>query len=79
MPTSETPPAVYHQHGSATGAFPGVVATSVGGEHQKAERIGSMTGMVIGGANKDEILDAFDGKTLAAVRCACWYSCTADS
>ncbi|KAL0026270.1 hypothetical protein WJX77_007445 [Trebouxia sp. C0004] len=58
LPTSESPPAVYHQHGSATGAFPGVEATSISAE--RVGRIGSMTGMVIGGANKDEVLDAFD-------------------
>jgi len=64
LPTSESPPAVYHQHGSATGAFPGVEATSINADPERVERIGSMTGMVIGGANKDEVLDAFDGETL---------------
>jgi hypothetical protein len=64
VPTSESPPAVFHPHGSATGAFPGVEATAIGADPERVGRIGSMTGMVIGGANKDEVLDAFDGETL---------------
>ena len=63
LPTAEPPPAVSHIHGSAAGAFPGVVSTNV---HQTSDSVtdrkGSMTGLVMGGATKDEILDAFDGR-----------------
>ena len=66
LPTSDPPPAVSHIHGSAAGAFPGVVTTNLshGTGDSVTDRKGSMTGMVMqmGGATKDEILDAFDGE-----------------
>ena len=56
VPTSTTPPAVYHIHGSAAGAFPGV-AISAADEKLKVK--GLLEAEV---ATTDEILDAFDGK-----------------
>lgn len=57
MPTSTTPPAVYHIHGSAAGAFPGVAAVASPDGKLKAQ--GLVEAEV---ATTDEILDAFDGK-----------------
>ncbi|KAL3151781.1 hypothetical protein ABBQ38_012755 [Trebouxia sp. C0009 RCD-2024] len=55
VPTSTTPPAVYHIHGSAAGAFPGV-AISAADEKLKVK--GLLEAEV---TTTDEILDAFDG------------------
>lgn len=57
VPTSTTPPAVYHIHGSAAGAFPGVAAVASPDGKLKAQ--GLVEAEV---ATTDEILDAFDGK-----------------
>ena len=57
MPASTTPPAVYHIHGSAAGAFPGVAASASPDGKLKAK--GQVEAEV---AATDEILDAFDGK-----------------
>lgn len=59
LPVNATPPAVSHIHGSAAGAIPGVVSSSLA---SITGRKGSMTGLVMGEANKDEVLDAFDGE-----------------
>ena len=57
MPTSNTPPAVYHVHGSAAGAFPGVaISVSPDGKLKPKGQAESDV------AATDEILDAFDGK-----------------
>ena len=57
MPTSTTPPAVYHIHGSAAGAVPGVAASASPDGKLKAK--GLVEAEV---ATTDEILDAFDGE-----------------
>lgn len=57
MPTSTTPPAVYHIHGSAAGAFPGVAASASPDGKLKVK--GLVEAEV---ATTDEILDAFDGE-----------------
>lgn len=65
MPTSTTPPAVYHIHGSAAGAFPGVAASASPDGKLKVQ--GMVEAEV---ATTDEILDAFDGKPSFASGCA---------
>ena len=56
VPTSTTPPAVYHIHGSAAGAFPGVAASASPDGKLKVK--GQLEAEV---AATDQILDAFDG------------------
>lgn len=68
MPTRKTPPAVSHIHGSAAGAVPGIVSSTLAAA---ADHKGSMTGMVMQEATKDEILDAFDGE-LANIHVHCF-------
>lgn len=76
VPTSTTPPAVYHIHGSAAGAFPGV-AISAADEKLKVK--GLLEAEV---TTTDEILDAFDGKPAVPSACACrvltfvWSCCS---
>lgn len=59
VPASATPPAVAHIAGSAAGAIPGIVSSTLA---TVPDQKGSMTGVVMQGATTDEILDAFDGK-----------------
>lgn len=57
VPTSTTPPAVYHIHGSAAGAFPGVAVSASADEKLKVKAL-----LEAEVTTTDEILDAFDGK-----------------
>lgn len=64
VPASATPPAVAHIHGSAAGAIPGIVSSTLA--TVPPDQKGSMTGVVMQGATTEEILDAFDGELTSA-------------